>query len=200
MTDPLSRLLAVDALPRGERLARWSVGDCVPWDNRMLWVRMWYAHHFDELDADAIRRHARPLRLARERLREVRAAYVDCEAQLWAARGDAADLRRGITGTRPQPAPTTDARSRDVLPHAMEMVEHSCESVPVGHTLDALVRLGMSRDAVVAALKARAAAGVAKYGVPLRSFNGRDAREDARQELLDALMYLAQAEMEAQDE
>ena len=97
MSDALSRLLAVEPLPRGERLARWSVGDCVPWDDRLRWVRMWYAYHFDELDAESVRAHARPLRLARERLREARAAYVECEAQLWAARGEAADLRAGHT-------------------------------------------------------------------------------------------------------
>jgi hypothetical protein len=108
------------------------------------------------------------------------------------------DYREYVKGTRPQPAPTTDARSRDVLPHAVEMVR-KWGTTPAQHAAcNALAELGgMTTDDIVAALKARAAAGVAKYGVPLRTHNGRDAREDARQELLDALMYLAQAEMEA---
>jgi hypothetical protein len=104
-----------------------------------------------------------------------------------------------MKGTRPQPAPTTDARSRDVLPHAMALAdawEH--DSAAVEHVFSALASLGMARADIVRALEIRAAAGVAKYGVPLRTFNGRDAREDARQELLDALMYLAQAELEEQ--
>ena len=105
-----------------------------------------------------------------------------------------------IHGTRPQPAPTTDARSRDVLPHAVEMVRVPLpDNAAVGFVMAALATMGMTSSDIVAALKARAAAGVAKYGVPLRSFNGRDAREDAIQEGLDALMYLAQAEMEERD-
>jgi len=101
-----------------------------------------------------------------------------------------------IPGTRPQPAPTTDGRSRDVLPHAVEMVEHWGNTEAQRAVCTALSALGMSYTDIVAALKARAAAGVAKYGRPLQTFNGRDAREDAIQEGLDALMYLAQAEME----
>ncbi len=106
-----------------------------------------------------------------------------------------------IPGTRPQPAPTPDARSRDVLPHAVELATTWMhDSAAVGLVTTALAALGMPSSAVVAGLNARAAAGVAKYGRPLQTHNGRDAREDARQELLDALMYLAQAEMEASDD
>ena len=102
-----------------------------------------------------------------------------------------------VTGTTPQPAPTTDARSRDVLPYAMALATTwTHDNAAVGLVTSALAALGMTSASIVSALSVRAAAGVAKYGVPLRTFNGRDAREDARQELLDALMYLAQAELE----
>ena len=102
-----------------------------------------------------------------------------------------------VTGTTPQPAPTTDARSRDVLPYAMALATTwTHDNAAVGLVTSALAALGMTSASIVSALSVRAAAGVRKYGVPLRTFNGRDAREDARQELLDALMYLAQAELE----
>ena len=78
-----------------------------------------------------------------------------------------------------------------MLPHAVDLSGRNARAITL-----VLHDLGMSRDDVVRALEARAAAGVAKYGRPLQTHNGRDAREDARQELLDALMYLAQAEME----
>jgi hypothetical protein len=218
----LSRLLAVEALPRGERLARW----CEAVDAWRKWLmgpsRTWIALATRAglpRGAAGIRARARPLRLARERLREARAApptRAEVEAAVddlvhavLAGYGSAAGraalvalatrgTHEGIPGTRPQPAPTTDARSRDVLPHAVEMVEHwDSENTAYNCAIDALTLMGMSTTDIASAIKARAAAGVAKYGVPLQTHNGRDAREDARQELLDALMYLAQAEMEA---
>lgn len=47
-------------------------------------------------------------------------------------------------------------------------------------------------------LRERADAGEKKYGTRLMTFNGRDAITDAFQEAQDALMYLTQAQMEAQ--
>jgi hypothetical protein len=41
-------------------------------------------------------------------------------------------------------------------------------------------------------LEARAAVGMAEYGVPLRAFNGRDALRDALEEALDLCVYLRQ--------
>ena len=38
--------------------------------------------------------------------------------------------------------------------------------------------------------------GLAKYGTPLYTFNGRDAFEDAMQESVDGLMYLNQLRLE----
>lgn len=49
---------------------------------------------------------------------------------------------------------------------------------------------------IAEALRARIAVGVATYGVPLHTDNGRDAVKDAREELLDALLYVEQARME----
>lgn len=49
---------------------------------------------------------------------------------------------------------------------------------------------------VVEDLHSRADAGELKYGVRLRTFNGRDALMDAYQEALDLVMYLKQAIME----
>jgi len=46
---------------------------------------------------------------------------------------------------------------------------------------------------LVADMKDRHAAGVAKYGTPLRVWNGRDAVVDAYQEALDLVVYVQQA-------
>lgn len=57
------------------------------------------------------------------------------------------------------------------------------------------------RDDVVAQklVLARAHFGLEKYGTTLMTHNGRDAIEDARQELGDALQYVMQAKMEGRD-
>lgn len=47
-------------------------------------------------------------------------------------------------------------------------------------------------DLVVQDLLARRAMGTAKYGTPLRTFNGRNALMDAYQEVLDLANYLRQ--------
>ena len=51
-------------------------------------------------------------------------------------------------------------------------------------------------DAVVADLHERRPMGIAKYGMELKSHNGRDALVDAYQEALDLCLYLKQALME----
>lgn len=48
------------------------------------------------------------------------------------------------------------------------------------------------------ALLARREKGIATYGVPLRTRNGRNARVDCAQELLDALIYAWQAKLEGE--
>lgn len=48
------------------------------------------------------------------------------------------------------------------------------------------------------ALRDRLALGVRKYGLPLQSGNGRDALADATDEVLDALVYLHQMELEGE--
>lgn len=51
-------------------------------------------------------------------------------------------------------------------------------------------------DPVIPLLEARAAEGEKTYGTRLQTHNGRDALQDAHEELLDALAYLWQAHME----
>jgi hypothetical protein len=75
-----------------------------------------------------------------------------------------------------QPQPTRDPRSVSVLPLATEMVSHS------PHTLWA-----------IPALEARTQLGKARYGDALHTYNGRDPVRDLREEILDAVQYLAQA-------
>ena len=79
-----------------------------------------------------------------------------------------------------QPQPTTSAQSVPVKPIL----------------LDALACFGGVPPWIVEAIEARALAGVERYGVALHTHNGRDAIQDLREELLDAMQYLAQAHAE----
>lgn len=54
-------------------------------------------------------------------------------------------------------------------------------------------------DEVIADLKERKQFGMAKYGTPLMSHNGRNAMVDAYQEALDLCCYLKQALLETSD-
>ena len=80
-----------------------------------------------------------------------------------------------------QPSPTTSAQSRAVLPSALI----TCAQ---GHYSAA--------RSLCDALAARADVGIARYGTPLQTHNGRDAIRDLREELLDAIMYATQAHLE----
>jgi hypothetical protein len=58
------------------------------------------------------------------------------------------------------------------------------------------LRLRMKPE-LVPLLEARTALGIARYGVPLHSFDGRSAMQDALDEAVDCVQYLAQLAMEA---
>ena len=83
--------------------------------------------------------------------------------------------------TGEQPRPTTSAQSRAVLPCALITCAQSHYS---------------AARSLCDALAARADLGVARYGTPLLTHNGRDAIRDLREELLDAIMYATQAHLE----
>jgi len=73
----------------------------------------------------------------------------------------------------------------------------SVQSVPVAPLLrDALGRFSGVPPWITEAIEARTLAGVERYGVALHTHNGRDAIQDLREELLDAMQYLAQAHTE----
>lgn len=65
---------------------------------------------------------------------------------------------------------------------------------PIMHDLVAtdLVEMAGGEFAAVA-MEQRKQIGIERYGQPLRCFNGRDAQRDAREEVLDLLVYLRQA-------
>jgi hypothetical protein len=54
-------------------------------------------------------------------------------------------------------------------------------------------------DAIVSAITSQAEKGQAQYGSPLMTFNGRDAGQDAIEELADATVYVQQLRMERND-
>jgi hypothetical protein len=55
-------------------------------------------------------------------------------------------------------------------------------------------------ERVMQQLREREAKGLRTYGTRLQPFNGRDALQDALEEVLDAAMYLMQAIMEREDD
>jgi hypothetical protein len=54
-------------------------------------------------------------------------------------------------------------------------------------------------EQVIVDLQERTRVGTRKYGYPLQTFNGRDALQDAYEEVLDLAQYLKQLLMEQQD-
>lgn len=54
-------------------------------------------------------------------------------------------------------------------------------------------------DETLALVRSRAAIGLARYGTELRTQNGRNPVNDAREEVGDLLMYLMQARLEGRD-
>lgn len=54
-------------------------------------------------------------------------------------------------------------------------------------------------ERIHALLKERIQKGVETYGTVLKTHNGRNALQDAKEELADAVLYLTQAMMEAED-
>ena len=54
-------------------------------------------------------------------------------------------------------------------------------------------------EVVINALEERLAIGIRRYGQPLRAFNGRDAAQDAFEEVLDLSVYLAQLREEMKE-
>lgn len=81
--------------------------------------------------------------------------------------------------TKEQPAPTSSTESQPVLPWLMELLLTNGRRV-------------LGRD-----LSDRAELGKSRYGTYLMTHNGRKPMADLYQELLDALMYLAQYQLES---
>lgn len=94
----------------------------------------------------------------------------------------------------PQPAPTT-GDGRDVVLDLLEAFWRGDLDVePYALAAErACAELGWC---LPDALKARRKQGIATYGIPLQPHNGRDAKRDKAEELLDALIYLWQERME----
>lgn len=84
----------------------------------------------------------------------------------------------GNLASEEQPAPTQMQQSQPVLPYLLYLL------------------LDNGRAALGADLEARAQLGLQRYGTPLMTHNGRMPLADLYQELLDALMYLAQHQAE----
>ena len=93
--------------------------------------------------------------------------------------------------TDEQPRPTTSAQSRAVLPSAIVFL--ALAKFRATHDGPGL---GRKVHDLRSDLRARAELGIARYGTPLLTHNGRDAIRDLTEELLDAIMYTTQAQLE----
>lgn len=98
----------------------------------------------------------------------------------------------GIPMPETQPMPTPNEHP-PVWRKAVDAIAAHAEREPsaVARSLLACVAVGIEQ---------RAAVGRRTYGVDLQPHNGRDAMRDAYEEALDAVMYLTQAEIEADGE
>lgn len=56
-----------------------------------------------------------------------------------------------------------------------------------------------AREVLIALLDSRQRVGLERYGRPLETWNGRDAMRDLLEELIDALQYAVQVQMEIDD-
>lgn len=83
------------------------------------------------------------------------------------------------------PGPTAGGHVEQPLPRASDG--------PIMHDLVAADLMDLAGGAPAAAMMTqRKQVGIARYGQPLRAWNGRDAGRDAREEVLDLLVYLRQ--------
>lgn len=84
-----------------------------------------------------------------------------------------------------EPAPVHGAASQAVWPMAIEQIQKWTKVYKDSSFQDRI-------QLIVEDMRERDVQGTAKYGVPLSTFNGRNALVDAYQELLDASVYLKQ--------
>jgi hypothetical protein len=83
-----------------------------------------------------------------------------------------------------QNKPIKTEKSEPVFPHLKKHVETSC------------ILNQEAKENLLKELEDRRLLGVSKYGQELHTFNERDALQDLKEEILDALQYLKQAELE----
>lgn len=87
-------------------------------------------------------------------------------------------------GRETQPAPVRSERSREVAPGLVALLRE--------RTRRGLV----DGDVVEAEFAERVKLGIARYGVGLSTFNGRDALRDGLEEALDGIQYAEQLQLE----
>lgn len=87
------------------------------------------------------------------------------------------------SAAQPEPAPVHTEVGYDVLPYVVSAV---------GRDTMHYETAGKVRADIIA----RARAGTVKYGMPLRTFNGRNAEMDLYQEVLDGIQYATQLWLE----
>jgi hypothetical protein len=98
-----------------------------------------------------------------------------------------------------QKMPTRSKRSRDVLRHAHAGLYGPDQRSEMMSDVFRLLQKFAAPAEIMRDLSARSREGVRKYGTRLKSHNGRDARLDLYQELLDAFMYATQEMLEGED-
>jgi hypothetical protein len=103
----------------------------------------------------------------------------------------------GSAAATPQPAPTGDSKIvlESVIAKINDMLKRDTSYGALSNSVDPY-RLRRVQKALIE----RAEFGLKKYGTYLRVENGRDARVDELQEILDAIMYDEQQNMQGADD
>jgi hypothetical protein len=106
-------------------------------------------------------------------------------------------LQRHGLGLRKAPIVTTDVFDDSVTGIACEMISKAMH-IPhrVRLLLNILYEMGMTDPEIIYLLWGRAVVGKKKYGGFLMPNNGRDAKKDFTEEVLDAINYAVQIELE----
>lgn len=111
------------------------------------------------------------------------------------------DVAAGVVVGTPlevQPSPVDTDASVEVAPIAWQMVDDIITRASTDPLHPAyLVASSVAVDGAKRLLRARYLQGLAKYGTPLRTHNGRNAIADALQEACDGILYMAQAHAES---
>lgn len=136
----------------------------------------------------------RPVRERPKTDREATAAMFDAIVDAKGALTPDVIMQGADHPMKPQPDPVDHVASRLVHKAAMERIRQRVDERQLQRDIP-----HQFCDEPMAWMALRLAAGVERYGTPLRTHNGRDALADCAQEVMDAIAYAEQRRQELLD-